>query len=81
MTQQKHHTSAAPPTTIVIAWPGPPFSMLAQDRLLTEQMPIDSRMSRYSGMRKLDERVRRWGLIPGKCSEKPVPIEVLCVRL
>lgn len=64
--------SAAPPTTIVIAFPGPFFNIFEHDFLDTLQMPMARRMSLYMGRLKLDERVRRWGNIPGKAFEKPV---------
>jgi hypothetical protein len=38
--------SAAPPTTIVIAEPGPCESILTHEALLTEQMPKQRRISR-----------------------------------
>lgn len=64
--------SAAPPTTMVIASPGPRFRMLEQDRLETLLMPRAIRISRYTGTSKLLVRVRRCGRIPGKAVEKPV---------
>jgi hypothetical protein len=64
--------SAAPPTTIVIALPGPAFRMFEHDFLLTLHMPSANRISRYIGIWKLDESVRRCGLIPGNSFEKPV---------
>ena len=64
--------SAAPPTTIVIALPGPFFNIFEHDFLETLQIPIARRMSLYIGRLKLVERVRRWGDIPGKALEKPV---------
>ena len=72
--------SAAPPTTIVIACPAPFFRMFEQDALLTEHIPSARRTSRYNGIRKFEVKVRRWGTIPGKASEKPVAkkIEEYC---
>lgn len=51
--------SAAPPTTMVIADPGPPFRMFEHDFLLTLHTPKARRMSRYMGIWKLEARVRR----------------------
>jgi hypothetical protein len=64
--------SAAPPTTIVIAYPGPALRMFEHDFLLTLHMPSANRISRYIGIWKFDESVRRCGLIPGNAAEKPV---------
>jgi hypothetical protein len=66
--------SAAPPTTIVIALPGPCLRMFIHDRFETEPIPRIRIRSRYRGILKLDSRVRRWGLIPGKRVEKSVPV-------
>lgn len=64
--------SVAPPTTMVIAEPGPDRRIFEHNRLLTLHMPIARSMSRYKGMLKLLARVRRCGLIPGNASGKPV---------
>jgi hypothetical protein len=42
--------SAAPPTTIVIAYPGPALRMFEHDFLLTLHIPSANRMSRYIGI-------------------------------
>jgi hypothetical protein len=67
--------SAAPPTTIVIAWPAPLERILEQDCLETLLIPRDRITSRYKGTWKLLVRVSKCGLIPGKALEKPVADE------
>ncbi len=64
--------SAAPPTMIVMADPGPAFRMFEHDCLLTLHIPSARMISRYMGILKLEARVRRCGLMPGKALEKPV---------
>jgi hypothetical protein len=64
--------SAAPPTTIAIAAPGPARRMRPHARLETEQMPCASSSSRYSGTAKLEVSVSRCGVSPGKAAPKPV---------
>jgi hypothetical protein len=64
--------SAAPPTTIVIALPGPDRSMFEHDFFDTEQIPSASKMSLYMGNWKFDVSVRRCGWMPGKVCENPV---------
>jgi hypothetical protein len=64
--------SAAPPTTIAIAEPGPARRMRPHARLETEQMPCASSSSRYSGTAKLEVSVSRCGVSPGKAAPKPV---------
>lgn len=66
--------SAAPPTMIVIADPGPDFRIFEHDCLLTLHMPRARMMSRYIGILKFEAKVRRCGLMPGKALEKPVAV-------
>ena len=73
--------SAAPPTTIVMDCPAPRRRIFEQDSLLTEQMPIARRISRYNGKWKLEVSVRRCGLIPGNAFENPVAAGVVVLVL
>lgn len=66
--------SAAPPTIIVIADPGPDFKIFEHDCLLTLHMPRAKIISRYIGILKFEAKVRRCGLIPGNALEKPVAL-------